>query len=118
MQIGQEFMNIGWSLKGGLPYQPWAASLVKGRKAENSKGDPGSACRPTGIVKMHTSPFFRRVVQTPDLLLILSERDAEFRQIYTDGRPLPVKPEPTPNGYSTGKWEGDTLVVESNGFSR
>jgi len=117
MEIGQEFMNIGWSLKGGLPYQPWAASLVKARQAENSKGDPGSNCRPTGIIKMHTSPFFRRVVQTPDLLLILTERDAEFRQIYTDGRPLPVKPEPTPNGYSTAKWEGDTLVVESNGFS-
>jgi hypothetical protein len=117
MEIGQEFMNIGWSLKGGLPYQPWAANLAKARQADNAKGDPGSSCRPTGIIKMHTSPFFRRVVQTPDLLLILSERDAEFRQIYTDGRQLPVKPEPTPNGYSTGKWDGDTLVVESNGFA-
>jgi hypothetical protein len=116
MEIGQEFMNIGWSLPGGLPYQPWAASLVKERIAENSKSDPGSLCLPTGIIKMHTSPFFRRVVQTPDMLLILTERDAEFRQIFTDGRPLPVNPQPTPNGYSTGKWDGDTLVVESNGF--
>jgi len=117
MEIGQEFMNIGWTLPGGLPYQPWAASVVKARKEINSRDDPGSNCRPTGIVKMHTSPFFRRIVQTPDLLLILTERDAEFRQIFTDGRPLPVNPQPTPNGYSTAKWDGDTLVVESNGFS-
>lgn len=117
MDIGQEFMNIGWSLPGGLPYQAWAVKLMKDRQAENSKGDPGSNCRPTGIVKMHTSPFYRKVIQTPGLILILTERDAEFRQIFTDGRPLPANPQPSPNGYSTAHWEGDTLVVESNGFS-
>ena len=117
MEIGQEFMEIGWSVPGGLPYQNWAASLKKERMAKDGVGDPGSSCRPTGIIKMHTSPFFRRIVQTPDLLLILTERDAEFRQIFTDGRPLPVNPQPSPNGYSTGKWDGETLIVESNGFS-
>jgi len=56
------------------------------------------------------------LVQTPGLLLILSERNAMYRQIFTDGRPLPEDPQPSWNGYSTGKWDGDTLVVQSNGF--
>ncbi len=116
MQIPQEFINIGWGLKDGLPYQPWAADLVKARMAQLGKDDPGSHCLPTGIVKMHTTPLFKKIIQTPGLVVILNEIAATYRQIYTDGRPLPVDPNPTAKGYSTGKWEGDTLVVESNGF--
>ena len=116
MEIGQEFMEIGWSVPGGLPYQNWAASLKKERMAKDGVGDPGSSCRPTGIIKMHTSPFFRRIVQTPDLLLILTERDAEFRQIFTDGRPLPKDPNPTWQGYSIGHWDGEDFVAETAGF--
>lgn len=48
--------------------------------------------------------------------MILSERDVSYRQIFADGRPLLKDPEPSWNGYSTGKWEGDTLVVQTNGF--
>ncbi len=114
--VGQEFVNIGWSIKGGLPYQAWALDLVKARRAQLAKDDPGSNCRPIGMVKIHTAPFLRKIVQTPDLLLILSERDTTFRQIFTDGRPLPADPEPSWNGNSTGHWEGDTLVVETNGL--
>jgi hypothetical protein len=117
MEITQEFMNIGWSIKGGLPYQPWAAELMKARMLTNGKDDPGALCRPTGVVKNHTSPFYRKMVQVPGLLLIIMERDANYRQIFTDGRPLPADPEPTPDGYSTAKWDGDTLVVETNGIS-
>jgi hypothetical protein len=58
----------------------------------------------------------RKLIQVPGLLLILFERDTTYRQIFTDARPLPVDPQPGFNGYSTGKWEGDTLVVESIGF--
>ena len=54
--------------------------------------------------------------QPPGLFVILSERDVTFRQIFLDGRPLPDDPTPTPNGYSIGRWEGDTLVVQSVGF--
>lgn len=114
--ISQEFMNIGWSLEGGLPFQPWAAAATKQRTEQNGKDDPESHCRPRGIVKMHTSPFLRKVVQIPGLILQLSEADTGYRQIFTDGRPLPVDPQPTPNGYSVGKWDGDTLVVQSAGF--
>jgi len=116
MRIGREFLNIGWSLTGGLPYQPWAAELVKKRMALNGQEDPSSHCMPNGVVKGLTTPLFRKFVQTPGILIILSEVNASYRQIFTDGRPLPEDPQPSWNGYSIGKWEGDTLVVHSTGF--
>jgi hypothetical protein len=115
MQVNHEFLDIGWSLKGGLPYQPWAADLVKARVASNSTS-PGSRCLPIGIINLHNTPFFRRVVQIPGMVIILNEHDSAFRQIFTDGRPLPADPQPSWSGYSTGRWSGDTLVVDSNGF--
>jgi hypothetical protein len=114
--VPEEFLNIGWGLTTGLPYQPWAADLVKARKAENGKDDPMTHCLSTGVVHMHTDPDFRKVIQSPALLVILNEFNAGYRQIFTDGRPLPADPQPSFNGYSTGRWEGDTLVVQSNGF--
>ncbi|HJZ74056.1 MAG TPA: hypothetical protein VKE51_20090 [Vicinamibacterales bacterium] len=116
MEVGQEFVNIGWSLKSGLPYQPWAAEVRRKRMEENGKDDPGSHCLPPGIVKSHTSPLFRKIVQTPGLIVILYERDAAQRQIFTDGRKLPEIEMPTFDGYSVGRWERDTLVVQSAGF--
>src|SRR5579871_5752954 len=99
-ELTNEFFNLGSSLKGGLPYQPWAADLVKSRVAQNGSGDPTSNCSPPGIAKSHTLPLLRKIVQLPNLLLILSERDTSFRQIFLDGRPLPADPSPTFNGYS------------------
>src|SRR6185295_8085801 len=55
MWIPQEFLNIGWSLKGGLPYQPWAAETVKRTRVDRSR-DPNSRCLPTGIVRIYTHP--------------------------------------------------------------
>jgi hypothetical protein len=115
MWIPQEFLDIGWSLKGGLPYQPWAAEIVKRTRVDRSH-DPNSQCLPTGLVRMYTHPLFRKIIQTPGLLVILHEKEALYRQIFTDGRPLPVDPQPSWVGYSTGKWEGDTLVIETSGF--
>jgi hypothetical protein len=116
MELGQEFLNIAWGLKGGLPYQPWAAEIVKTRKARYGQDDPGSRCLPTGIVMMHTTPLMKKIVQLPGLMVILNERNVSYRQIFIDGRPLPEDPEPSWNGYSVGKWVGDTLVVETTGF--
>jgi hypothetical protein len=65
---------------------------------------------------MYTTPLFRKIVQTSGLVVILNERNAEYRQIFTDARPLPADPQPSWNGYSSGKWDGDTLVVQSVGF--
>jgi hypothetical protein len=60
--------------------------------------------------------MFKKILQVRGLMVILSEREASYRQIFTDGRPLPVDPTPSWNGYSSGKWEGDTLVVRTAGF--
>ena len=114
--VPQVFGDIGRGVKGGLPYQPWAAELVKARKADYGKDDPTSHCLPGGIAKLHTSALLRKIVQTPGLILFLMERNASYRQIYTDGRPLPKDLNPSWNGSATGHWEGDTLVVETAGF--
>lgn len=116
MEVGQEFVNIGWGLKGGLPYQPWAASLRKTRSEENGKDDPVTHCLPGGVVKSHTSALLRKIVQTPGLIIVLKETEAAYRQIFTDGRPLPEINQPTFDGYSVGSWDGDTLVVRTIGF--
>ena len=115
-QAGPEFLDFGADLPGGLPYLPWAAELVKQRQAANAKDDPIGLCRPGGLFRYHTYPPPRKVVQLPNLLLILSERDVTYRQIFLDGRPLPADPEPTWNGYSVGRWERDALVVQTNGL--
>jgi hypothetical protein len=117
MQVSHEFFDIGWSIPGGLPYQHWAAELRKARMAENGKTNPWTSCRPNGVVKLTINPFFQKYIQLPGLLVILMERDTAYRQIFTDGRSLPADPLPTPNGYSVGKWDGDALVVETNGLS-
>ena len=61
-------------------------------------------------------PQYVKIVPTPELTVILHEFNGSYRQIFTDGRPLPVDPNPVWSGYSTGRWEGDTFVVESIGF--
>jgi hypothetical protein len=78
--------------------------------------DPISHCLPGGIVKSLTIPLFRKIIQLPGLIVILNELGASYRQIFTDGRALPEVDQPTFNGYSVGKWEGDTLVVQTAGF--
>jgi hypothetical protein len=114
--IPPEFANIGQSIKDGLPYQPWAAEVVKKTRAANRPNDPMTHCLPPGIVRLAVFPLFRKMVQVPGLLVILNEQNASYRQIFTDGRPLPVDPNPSWSGYSSGKWEGDTLVVQTTGF--
>ena len=116
LEPGEQFFNLGWHLEGGIPYQPWAAEIVKQRMAEHAKDDPDSQCLPQGILKMHTAPLLRKIIQIPGLIVILNERNATYRQIFTDGRPLEADPQPSWRGYSTAKWDKDTLVVQSNGF--
>ena len=116
-QMSEQFLDLGWGMKDGLPYQPWAADLVTQRAARNGQDDPTSHCFPGGIVRLHTYPAFNKIVQTQRLIVILSEREVTYRQIFLDGRPLPKDPLPTWKGYSTGRWEGDTLVVDAIGFN-
>jgi hypothetical protein len=109
-------LNIGADLPGGLPYQPWAASLAKQRSADNSKDDPHARCLPDNPPRTYALPHLTKAVHTPRLLVLLNEVNAMYRQIFIDGRPLPVDPNPSWNGYSTANWEGDTLVVQTIGF--
>jgi hypothetical protein len=112
-----QFFDIGSTLKDGLPLQPWAAELRRQRVARNNQDNPDAHCLPIGLMQLHTHPEPRKIIQTPGLIVILYEANAGVRQIFTDGRPLPRNDaQPWWYGYSTGKWDGDTLVVETTGF--
>jgi hypothetical protein len=110
------FFDVGAGFPGGLPFQPWAAELKKTRNDSNSKDNPDAHCLPMGFMQFHLHPQPRRMIQSPGLITILYEANYGLRYIYTDGRPLPQNGEPQPfwYGYSVGKWDSDTLVVETN----
>jgi hypothetical protein len=110
-------LNLGLDLPGGtLPYQPWAAELVKQRSADDSRDDPHVRCLPDNPPRAWTLPHLTRIVQVPKYMALLYEVNAMYRQIFIDGRPQPKDPNPAWNGYSTAHWEGDTLVVHTEGF--
>ncbi len=111
-----QFWNLGASFKDGLPFQPWAAELHRERVARNSQDNPDAHCLPLGLMQLHTHGQPRKMIQAPGVIVILYEANGGVRQIFTDGRALPADPQPWWFGYSTGHWEGDTLVVESTGF--
>jgi hypothetical protein len=111
-----EWQNIGAQLKDGLPFRPWARSLRSARKADNSKDSPDGKCLPMGLFMDHSNRSPRKIVQVPGLTILLYEKSFVYRQIFTDGRPLPIDPQPSFYGYSSGKWEGDTLVVQTVGL--
>jgi hypothetical protein len=73
-------------------------------------------CKPTGVPHVNSVPIPYKIVQTPRLVLILYEENTVFRQVFLDGRQAVEDPLPRYLGYSTGKWEGDTLVVDTVGF--
>ena len=111
------FWNIKYGLKEPVPLTPWAADLQKRREADNNKDNPDALCLPMGFMQFHNHPQPRKIVQTPTLVLIIYEANDGLRQIFLDGRPLPNNdPQPWWYGYSVGRWEGDTLVVETSGL--
>jgi hypothetical protein len=111
------FGNIGANLPGGAPYQPWAADLVKKRMADNSKDNPDAHCLPMGIMQLNSHPYPKKIIQTPaEVVLIYEGSGTTVRELFLDGRPLPKDAEPWWHGYSSGRWEGDTFVVETSGF--
>ena len=109
-------LNLGLDMPDGLPYRPEAAALVKQRKADQGIDDPHVRCLPDNPPRPWVMPHLLKAVHTPKLLVLLYEVNAMYRQIFTDGRPLPADMTPSWNGYSTAKWEGDTLVVQTAGF--
>jgi hypothetical protein len=100
-----------------VPFRPEAAALYKKRRETNSVGRPTERCLPHSVPDAALVGYPFKIIQTPAQLVILFEPFIDYRQIFTDGRTLPKDPQPTWMGYSVGKWEGDTLVVDSSGFN-
>jgi hypothetical protein len=99
------------------PMLPWAAELYKHRVATMGYERPMTYCMPHGVPDAMTVaglPF--KIVQIPSETIVLFEEFHKYRQIHTDGRQLPVDPDPAWYGYSVGRWEGDDFVVATAGF--
>jgi hypothetical protein len=111
----RQMANIGVDLPGGLPYQPWLVPIVKERTDNLAKDDPHIKCLPDNFLRAYGLPHLLKFVHTPNLLVVLNEMNAGYRQVFTDARPLPEDPTPSWQGYSSGKWSGDTLVIDTIG---
>jgi hypothetical protein len=111
----RQMSNIGVDLPGGLPYQPWLVPIVKERTDNLAKDDPHIRCLPDNFLRAYGLPHLLKFVHEPRLLVVLNEMNAGYRQVFTDGRPLPEDPTPSWQGYSSGKWSGDTLVIDTIG---
>ena len=118
-------LDYFYDLAKGLPTEdvvmtPWAEAIARQRESRNHVDDPWGYClAPPGVPRIDVSPPSAfKIVQTPNLMALLYDLDTNptFRQVHTDGRPLPPNPEPTWLGYSIGRWEGDELVVTTAGF--
>src|SRR4051794_2641124 len=115
---GSYIGDITKVLKGGeVQFQPWAEELYKQRRATESKDDPTGRGIVGGVPRSHAGPYpFKILHTTSNNVVLLYEAVHSFRQIFVDGRPLPKDPNPQWFGYSVGRWDGDTLVVDSAGF--
>ncbi len=112
----RQMANIGIDIPGGLPYQPWLVPIVKERTDNLAKDDPHIKCLPDNFLRAYGLPHLLKFVHTPNLLVVLNEMNAGYRQVFTDGRPLPQDPTPAWQGYSSAKWSGDTLVIDTIGL--
>ncbi len=111
----RQMANLGVDLPGGLPYQPWLVPIVKERTDTLAKEDPHIRCFPDNFLRAYGLPHLLKFIHTPNLLVVLNEMNAGYRQVFTDARPLPVDPTPSLQGYSSAKWSGDTLVIDTIG---
>jgi hypothetical protein len=111
------FANIAKDFKPDeMVLRPAADVLFKERLRTQGKNAPEAHCVPVGVPGINTFPLAFKIVQMPRLIIMLYEKDTTYRQIFMDGRPLPHDPNPSFMGYSIGRWEADTLVIESIGF--
>jgi hypothetical protein len=107
--------NMGADMPGGLPYQPWQLPIVAERTSNLAINDPHIRCLPDNFLRAYGLPHMLKFVHKPDLLIVLNEMNAGYRQVFTDARPLPDTPSPSWQGYSSAQWSGDTLVVDTIG---
>jgi hypothetical protein len=99
-----------------VPYLPWSAQLTTERAGgAKGKDDPAAYCVP-GMPKLVYLPYPYKIYQLAGVTVVLYEGFTTFRQIFTDGRALPKDPQPSWLGYSVGKWDGDTFIVDTIGI--
>ena len=79
--------------------------------------NPTLNCLPDGVPHGDLLPEPFKIMHTPGVIVMLYEVETTFRQIFIDGRKLPADMSPTWQGYSVGRWDGDTLVIDSAGFN-
>jgi len=120
----QYFNDLARDLKPGeLAMLPWAKTLQAEREGRDHRDDPLNRCMPPGVPRINmttaNAPHPLKIVQTPTLVVLLYETSANstFRQVFMDGRAFPKDPNPTWLGYSIGRWDGNTLVVDTTGFN-
>ncbi len=101
---------------GELQFQPWAEALYKHRLETLSREDPQARCVLSGVPREDLVPYPFKILHSDRAIVVLYEALHSYRQIFMDGRALPADPNPTWMGYSIGRWDGDTLVVDSSGF--
>ena len=114
-----------FNAKQELPLTVWGKQQFSApRHAEQNKPrdvpnltDPHTFCDPVGMPRVDLSKRPIEIVQTDAEMFVFYEEDHSWRQIYMDGRALPESPDPSYLGYSVGKWEGDTLVVDTGGLN-
>lgn len=115
------YMDLAKGLNpGDVQLTPWAAAVRKQRVDRNHVDDPYAFCLPLGVPRINFRSELK-IVPGASLTLFLYESygGMTFRQIFTDGRKLPTPADnflPTWLGYSVGRWDGDTFVVETTGF--
>lgn len=112
------FMNILYDYKPeDSPLRPELVPAFEQRRAARAKDIPSTRCLPFGLPLINAAPFPYKIANLPGEIVLLYEHDTNFRQVFMDGRKHPKDPAPTWMGYSVGKWDGDTLMVDSIGFN-
>ena len=111
--------NIAADLKPeDVPFQPWAKALFESRvDGSHSREDPDANCLPQGVPKIAAAPAPWKIVHAPGFIVVVYEAFNLWRQIFLDGREVAPDANPTWMGYSVGKWDGETLVVDTKGFN-
>ena len=102
---------------GEQPLTPEGAETLRRNGQLGLAGNPSGNCLPDGVPHADLLPEPFKIIQTPGVIVMLYEVETTFRQIFTDGRKQLTDPSPSWMGYSVGKWDGDTLVVDTVGFN-
>ena len=113
------FFDLAKDLKpADVEMTPWASAIQMQRESRDHVDDPYGYCLPPGVPRIDFAGGPFKILPSAHVTAFLHETlvGMLFRQVFTDGRPLPAVNEPTWLGYSVGRWDGDTFVVETSGF--